>query len=86
VPVVRDLSGWSGQLALLDPDTSRVLAITFFREKEDIEAASDIFEEMPKKLPEDLRQMIAGTRRSVDVYDVRVQEGVTLGDQAAVAH
>ena len=86
LPLVQDLSGWSGQLTLIDQKARRVLGITFFQTREDIEAAEPVFEEMPQRLPTEIRDMIAGHRRSVAVYDVQVAEGIRLGEHTAVAH
>jgi hypothetical protein len=85
LPLIRDLSGWSGSLTLLDPDQRKVLAISFFETKEDIQAAEPTFEQLPSRLPDELRDIVAGTRRSIEVYDVRLEEGIVLHEHTTAA-
>jgi hypothetical protein len=84
LPMIQDLSGWSGHLTLVDTDARRVTTVTFFQTREDAEAAEPTFEEMPKRLPDELREIVAGTRTSVSLCDVAIQEGVALGEHTAV--
>jgi len=84
LPLIQDLSGWSGHLTLVDTDSRRVLTVTFFETKEDAEAAEPIFDEMPSHLPEELRDIVAGTRRSVAICNVAIQDGIALGEHTIV--
>jgi hypothetical protein len=85
LPRIKELSGWSGSITLVDREQRRVVTIGFFQTKEDIEAAEPTYEQIPSLLPDDLRQIVAGTRRSVDVYEVGLQEGIQLYEQTAAA-
>jgi hypothetical protein len=66
------LAGMKRVILLADDSGSRRQFIAFFDSKEQIEAASEQFEQMGDEIPEDVR----GRRTSVDVYEVVTDQEV----------
>jgi hypothetical protein len=67
-----------GHLYLVDRDNKRSLGITFFPGESDIREAAPVFERMGDEIPEEQR----GKRKSVDNYEVSINEG---GEKAKAA-
>ena len=68
--IVEDLEGWQGALQLLDREAGKVLVIHLFDSEANMNAAEPTFEEMPRRLGEEVMQRIAGRRVSVERYEV----------------
>src|SRR5262249_30757153 len=72
-PVMAGLAGFGGTLQLVS-DGGEVLSVSFFDSEENARAAEPTFDEvMPRELG-DLFAQWAGTRTSVDLYHVAVDE------------
>jgi hypothetical protein len=67
-----------GHLYLVDRDHKRSLGITFFPGESEIRDAEPVFERMGDEIPEEQR----GKRKSVDTYEVSINEG---SDDASAA-
>jgi hypothetical protein len=73
-PMVQGLAGYEGSLELATMD-GKFLSVTFFDSAENAAAAEPTFdEEMPAKLGHIFEQW-AGTRTSVDLYQVVGRDG-----------
>jgi hypothetical protein len=73
----REQPGWMPEgvkrvLVLNDEGSGKRHFITFFESREDLDAASQRFEQMGDDIPEDVR----GRRVGVDVYEVLADETV----------
>jgi hypothetical protein len=67
-----------GHLYLVDRENKRSLGITFFPGESEIREAAPVFERMGDEIPEEQR----GKRKSVDTYEVSINEG---GEKAKAA-
>jgi hypothetical protein len=73
----RQQSGWMPEgvkrvLVLNSPDSGKRHFITFFDSREELDAASQKFDQMGDEIPEDVR----GRRTGLDVYEVLADETV----------
>jgi hypothetical protein len=74
-PMVQALAGYEGSLELATSD-GKFVSVTFFDSTENAEAAEPTFdEEMPARLGHIFEQW-AGTRTSVDLYQVVGKDGM----------
>ena len=67
-PIVEGLPGWQGATQLLDREGGKLVVIQLFDTRENMDAAEQTFEEMPRQIPE--AQQVAGRRRSVEKFEV----------------
>lgn len=70
-----------GHLYLVDRENKRSLGITFFPGESDIREAAPVFERMGDEIPEEQR----GKRKSVDNYEVSINEGGENANAARVS-
>jgi quinol monooxygenase YgiN len=70
-----------GHLYLVDRDNKRSLGITFFPGEAEIREADPVFERMGDEIPEEQR----GKRKSVDNYEVAINEGGENANAARVS-
>jgi len=74
-PMVQGLAGYEGSLELATSD-GKFLSVTFFDSADNAQSAEPTFdEEMPAKLGH-IFQEWAGTRTSVDLYQVVGKDGI----------
>ena len=66
--IVEGMPGWQGVLQLADRESGKVLTISLFDTEENMRAAEQTFEDIPRQVPE-VRQM-AGGRASVERFEV----------------
>ena len=67
--ILESLPGWQGGMQLVDRESGTVMNIALFDTEENMRAAEDTFEEMPRRLGLDAAQMPA-RRTSVERYEL----------------
>ena len=77
IPWLSEASGFRGWIAMLDPDRSRSLSVTFWTTAD---AAHD-HEASGGSLRQDVVDALGITMRSLDVYELAVAESLDLEDR-----
>ena len=67
----QDIPGAKRFMLLVDREGGRGLGVTFFESEDALRSAEPIFEQMTSAVPD-----AGGTRQSVDVYEVAVEEEI----------
>ena len=75
--IVEGLDGWQGVLQLVDRQGGKILTIQLFDSEENMQAAEQTFEDMPRQVPE--VQQVSMRRASVERYEVTT--GVVRGQE-----
>lgn len=79
LPRIRALEGYRAGLSILSREERTVRAITIFDTEENLGAAESTFEELPKLMPQQLRQRIEASGRRgpmVEICEVLLSDGV----------
>jgi hypothetical protein len=85
LPRARALAGYRAGLSIINRDERTVRGIVLFDSEEQARAAESTFAELPKLMPEDLRQRVEASGRrgpTVEVCDVLMIEGLGRGDES----
>ncbi len=78
-PVLQSLDGYQGAVMMLDREGRRMRNAVFFESEENVRAAEPMFESMPERLPDGLREMVGQAERRVDVFEVIANDRVSFG-------
>lgn len=77
ISITQGMPGWQGVLQLADAQSGKIMTISLFDSEENMQAAEQTFEDMPRQVPE--VQQVAGRRSSVERFEVT--GGIVRGEE-----